>query len=136
MKLSKLILTLLFVSTLALIYIHMQMKIFDLAYQGKIKENQITTLAEMNGMVAYHMLRLKSSSHLGIQLIEEDAKLRFRDHRNVVQLVTAESAPAQEATFTSYQTKTTHPLWSFLTLRSPAEAQANEKSGSSRPKDY
>ena len=56
MRLLKLIRMMTVVTILALIYIHMQMNIFALAYQGKKKEKQITKIKEMNGALTYNIL--------------------------------------------------------------------------------
>ena len=115
-----------FMTMLTLIYIHMQMQIFSLAYDGKQKERRITNLTEENGVMAYNILEMKSANNLGINLLAEDSDLQFRDRKSVVHLITLKpdeqrlpgevDAPRKDQT-----------LMSFLSSRFPKAAQAQEK---------
>jgi hypothetical protein len=71
-----------FVTLLALTYIHMQVKIIDLAYQGKDKEKQLKKLIEKNGYVSYNILTLKSANHIGEKLLSKDSKMHFLNPKN------------------------------------------------------
>jgi hypothetical protein len=114
------------VTFLALIYINMQMEIFALAYQGKSKEKQITKIKEINGVLAYNILELKSSNHLGVTLLAENSTLKFRDPASVVELVTTKPVNENREIRVAKNNKASNPLLSFLSLRSQAEAQAEE----------
>jgi hypothetical protein len=119
------------VTILALIYIHMQMQIFALAYQGKNREKQITKIKEINGVLAYDILELKSSNHLGVKLLAENSNLKFRDPASVVELVT--NRPINEAKEVRVaQAKNSNPLLSFLSLKSQAEAEAKAEEGTTK----
>ena len=126
MKLLKLIRMMTVVTILALIYIHMQMQIFALAYQGKNKERQITQIKEMNGLLTYNVLELKSSNHLGVKLLAENSSLKFRDPQSVIELVTTKPAYEAKKIQVAKTSKSPNSLLSFLSLRSQAEAQAEE----------
>ncbi len=74
----------------ALSYIHMQMQIIDLAYQGNQKEQRIKKLIEENGNATYKILMLKSANHLGIALLNEDSDMQFADTKDVIQIAASE----------------------------------------------
>ena len=134
MKLSKVIQLLAVVTVLSLIYIHMQMQIIDLAYQGKKKEKQITDLKEDNGVMSYNISRLKSANHLGIRLLSQESDLMFRDNESIVQLVASEWEPEDERGETSEEAKEqTNPIINFIFSRSQAEARTTEKASLWKP---
>ena len=84
-----------FVTVLALVYIHMQVKIIDLAYHGKAREQKIRNLIEENGNETYTILTLKSANHLGQKILDKDSDLKFidRDHVLEFSLSEAEESP-------------------------------------------
>ena len=133
MKLSKFLQLLFVVTALSLIYIHMQMEIFNLAYQGKRKEKEIISISEDNGLLTYNILQLKSSNNLGDKLLSEDSTLQFCNNDQVIQLVTADKISEQQAIEEGKQKKPANPLLSFLSLRSQAIAQAQERTALARP---
>jgi len=73
-------------TVIALVYIHMQMRIIELAYEGKKNEYQIRNLIEDNGNLTYAILTLKSSRYLGIKMLSEDSSMDFVDYENVMQI--------------------------------------------------
>ena len=121
------------VTVLALIYTHMQMEIFALAYQGKNKEKQITKIKETNGVLTYNILELKSSNHLGVKLLAENSRLKFRDPASVVELVTSKPVNEVKELQVAQTHKSPNSFLGFLSLKSQAEAQAEEKSGTAKP---
>src|SRR5436190_2076569 len=118
MKLFKSIRMMVVATILALIYIHMQMQIFAMAYEGKNKEKEIVRIKEMNGMLAYHILELKSSNNLGIKLLTEDSRLKFRDPGNVVQFVTTKPVKDAEGMQVVQTPKSSNSFLSFISLKS------------------
>ncbi|MBF0532990.1 MAG: hypothetical protein HQL23_07855 [Candidatus Omnitrophica bacterium] len=82
------------VTLFALCYIHLQIQIVNLAYIGKKKEQQVRQLTEENGHLSYNIAMLKSASHLGEKLLQENSGLRFADPRRIVQI----SAPPDKTT--------------------------------------
>ena len=115
------------ITVVALIYINMQMQIYDLAYKGKNKERQITDLSETNAMVSLDVLQLKSASHLGLELLAKRSDLRFRDNKNTVQLVTTEKIGEKEPVVTVLNSKKTNPILNFFTSRADADARTVAK---------
>lgn len=76
------------VTVMALLYIHLQMNIYALAYQGKKREVKIEKLAERNAMVKNDILRLKSSNNIGRELLGDEKDYRFAGRNNVVEVET------------------------------------------------
>lgn len=133
MRLTKFFQAVVVLTLLSLIYIHMQIEIYDVAYAAKRREKELTEVSEYNAMVGYDILSLKSSNHLGVKLLSGDSSLKFRDNQSIVQLVTAQ--PVSEAQGTAQEVKTSkmHALLSFLSLQAQAEARAAEKVQSIKP---
>jgi len=114
------------ITLLALIYIHMQMNIFSLAYVGKQKEQHITQLKEQNARVSTNIFELKSASYLGRKLLKKGAELKFCDGQSVVQLPGTRKLSSQTQLVAS-QKETKNPFSKLLTWRFPREAQAKER---------
>ena len=72
---------------IALLYIHMQMKIFELSYNGKDKEKIIHELNDSNGALSHQILTLKSANNLGDQLLNHDNSLKFMDNERVMKVM-------------------------------------------------
>src|SRR5208282_4415453 len=73
-----------FVTIMALFYIHTQMRIFELSYNGKDKEKIIHELNDSNGALSHQILTLKSANNLGNQLLDHDNSLQFMDQERVM----------------------------------------------------
>ena len=72
----------------SLMYINMQMKIIDLAYQGTKKENYMDSLVEKNGNLTYAISTLKSSSHIGLKMLSGGlADMQFVNPDNVLHIL-------------------------------------------------
>ena len=69
---------------LILVYIHLQMQIVDLAYQGQRKEAQIQDLVDKNGSTFYAISRLKSANHLGEKLLSENSGMQFAGRNDII----------------------------------------------------
>jgi hypothetical protein len=108
------------ITALAIVYINMQMKIINLAYEGKDRENVIRQLIEDNGNITYDILTLKSANHIGIKMLREDSEMKFVDPENIVRISTEEAAPESE--LASSDSKNS-PLLSLLSFGSQAEAR-------------
>ena len=72
---------------IALLYIHMQMRIFELSYNGKDKEKIIHELNDSNGALSHQILTLKSANNLGNQLLNHDNSLKFMDNERVMKVM-------------------------------------------------
>ena len=110
-----------FVTVTALIYIHMQVQIVDLAYKGKDKEKHFYELQDSNGALTHQILALKSASNLGRELLQKDEGLQFmgRDRVMTMSGPAAMAVPSEKA-----KVKAGNPLWNWLTFLSPQDARA------------
>lgn len=91
-----------FVTIMALLYIHMQMRIYELAYGGKDKEKIIHELNDSNGALNHQILTLESANNLGSRLLDHNGNLQFMDNERVVMVPT--------------RTKAVNPSWTFFSL--------------------
>jgi len=109
---------------LMLVYIHMQMQIFDLAYQGKSKQQHIRELIEKKGSLMYAIVTLKSANHLGVQLLAEDSGMEFVDPNNILPLSTPKELITEDFSSEEAQgNKKMNPLLSLLSIATRAEAK-------------
>jgi len=123
---------------LCLVYIHMQMQIFELAYQGKRKANAIAALMEENSMVKTDILEMKSSKALGVKLLDDQASLQFRDTSKVVELVARPTIePAVEQVALSSVPPKENLFLNLISFGTQAEAKTLESGARSnrRPTD-
>ena len=128
MKLMKSIQMMGLLTVLALIYIHMQMQIFDVAYQGKRNQKELEMLANHNDVVAYNIMTLTSSFHLGGQLLGSHSNLKFRAQDNVIEVATMKPIGDEGTDFSQDIQGKGNPLLGFLSFRSEAEAKSTEES--------
>jgi len=127
MRLSKLVRGVMFVTLIALVYIHLQMQIYHLAYLGQEKKDHIQRLTEANAMLAYQILELKSVHHLGQRLLASDQPLRFRDNQSVIQLVTADVTAQEEPAQVLRKADQENSLLNFLTVKAEARNHPPEE---------
>lgn len=112
-----------FVTIIALLYIHMQMRIFELSYNGKDKEKIIHELNDTNGALSHQILTLKSANNLGNQLLDRDNSLQFMDNERVM-TVTTSAGGLQH--LTKPQAKVENPAWNLFSFLGAQEAKAWE----------
>jgi hypothetical protein len=74
------------VTFLALCYIHLQVRIVDLAYQGKTSERNMRDLAEQNGHLTYAITMMKSARNLGAKMLNEKSKMHFASPHQIVRI--------------------------------------------------
>ena len=109
-----------FVTIICLLYIHMQMKIFELSYKGKDKEKIIHELNDSNGTLSHQILTLKSANNLGNQLLDHDNSLRFMDQERVMTVVTS-AGPMQH--MAQPKAKVISPVWNLFSFLGAQEAK-------------
>ncbi len=114
-----------FATMTALIYTHMQMQIFELAYKGKAKEKHFHELLDDNGALTHQVLTLKSANHLGRQLLEKDDGLQFIG-RDRVRTFPGPAVGAMVRPSDKIKPKVERPIWNMLSFLSPREARAWE----------
>ena len=113
-----------FVTIIALLYIHMQMRIFELSYNGKDKEKIIHDLNDSNGALSHQILTLKSANNLGYQLLDRDNNLQFMDNERV--MTVAAPAGAMQRLGSKPQAKVENPVWNLFSFLGAQEAKAWE----------
>ncbi len=111
-----------FATIMSLLYIHMQMKIFELAYNGKDKEKIIHELADTNGALTHQILTLKSANNLGNQLLEKENSLQFMDRGRVMTVVS--SAASRVPGLAAPKVKVENPIWNLFSFLGAQEAKA------------
>ncbi len=112
-----------FVTIIALLYIHMQTKIFELSYNGKDKEKIIHELNDSNGVLDHQILTLRSANNLGNQLLDHDNSLQFMDNERV--MTVAASAGAMQR-LAKPPAKVVNPVWNLFSFLGAQEAKAWE----------
>ena len=112
-----------FVTIMCLLYIHMQMNIFELSYNGKDKEKIIHELNDSNGALSHQILTLESANNLGNQLLDHDNSLQFMDQERV--MTVRPSAGAMQH-FAEPRTKIENPVWNLFSFLGAQEAKAWE----------
>ena len=125
MSLKKFFLLSIVITIFALIYVQMQVSIYDLAYQGKIREDQVERLVDSNTDTMLNIVRLKSARSVGNWFSEKNAEVVFVDQKNVVE-VKSSSAHVEHIRLASIPRNvqnTMNRLTQFFSLRSIAEAK-------------
>jgi hypothetical protein len=111
---------------LAVVYIHMQMQIIQLAYVGKAKEKRIKKMVEENDNLIHDILVLKSASHLGTEMFTEKSKMKFVGPDNIVKLQAPEDILAYRVAQNSKkEDQDFSNVLSFLSMGGNAEAKTN-----------
>ena len=124
MKLTQFLKGMGMITVLSVIYINLQVQIYDFAYQAKKEEKDMRLLVDRNGAMIYNILKLKSANHLGVKLLAQNSNMQFMDSNNVVKLETYipwenEQRPAAAQNIE----KKPNVLASIFSLRSQAEAK-------------
>src|SRR5208282_701989 len=109
-----------FATIISLLYIHMQMKIFELAYNGKDKEKIIHELADTNGALTHQILTLKSANNLGNQLLEKENSLQFMGRDRVMTVVSAAGGMPRLQVL---KPKVENPIWNLFSFLGAQEAK-------------
>jgi hypothetical protein len=93
MKVSYFLKVMFVVTFMAVVYIHLQMKIYAFAYQARSKQQRIEQLAEVNTRVNNDILRLQSSDHIGRELLKrENSQFQFASRSRVVEVASRTEA--------------------------------------------
>lgn len=86
MKVSDLVKMMVVVTVLAVLYIHVQMNIYAMAYQGSSRQQKIDKLVEMNAIIKNDITRLQSSDHIGRSLLAKGKSYQFAGPDHVVEV--------------------------------------------------
>lgn len=106
----------------ALLYTHMQMRIFELAYKGKDKQNKIHELKDTYGRLTHDVLALKSAQHLGNTLMDKDSTMKFMGQDNVMTY----TVPPYESPVPLTGARGQNSFWQLLSMVTTPEATAGE----------
>ncbi len=113
-----------FVTIMCLLYIHMQMRIFELSYNGKDKEKIIHELNDSNGALSHQILTLESANNLGNQLLDHDSNnLQFMDQERVM---TVRASAGSMQRLTQPKARVVNPVWNLFSFLGAQEAKAWE----------
>ena len=127
MKLVKCVKCTLLVSVLSLVYIHLQMQIFDLAYSGKKSERIAKKIGETNEQIHYQIYSLKSAQNIGSKLLTQNDEMQFVNNDAIVQLVAADASVADVSQIQEIsKAKKRRSIISLLSLDFQREARAQE----------
>ncbi len=123
MKLSKFICLVGFITLTCIIYVGLQVQIFELAYTGKRKEKAFKELLDRKNTMMYNVFLLESAQNLGTALLSKDANLQFTDKSQLAKI----DMPVQLAsTFNQApksENKKANFLVNFFSLKSEAQAR-------------
>ena len=115
------------ITGLALVYIHLQMQIINLAYQGKEKENQVRKFTEMKGSLSRSILTCKSANHLGLKLLAKDSDMHFIDPSSIIEISASDEFLKKNRMGDHIaSTRKANPILSLLSTVSQAEARPQE----------
>lgn len=123
MALSRFLKFLVFGTVLSLTYIHLQMRIIDLAYQGNSKEKRLRKLVQENGYIMYSILTLKSANYLGDKLLKDKDGMIFVDPHQIVDVSFQQAGPMDSPDF---EIQDKGSIISLLTLTNRAEARTKK----------
>lgn len=127
MSLGKLVKFIGLMTFLALVYIHLQMEIVNLAYKGKDKEKRIRELLEDNGNISYSILTLKSSASLGLKMLKEKSDMDFIDSENVMEIAApVDFFKKDKKKFEKKDKDSKNILLSLLSFGKEASAEVNK----------
>src|SRR5580698_3589318 len=112
-----------FATIMALLYIHMQMKICELSYNGKDKEKIIHELNDSNGALSHQILTLRSANNLGSRLLDHDNSLQFMDNERVMTITTSAGVMQR---LEQPKPKVVNPVWNLFSFLGAQEAKAWE----------
>lgn len=124
MKLTQFLKGMGMITILSVIYINLQVQIYDFAYQARKKEKDIRRLVDHNGNMTYNISKLKSANHLGVKLLAQNSNMQFLDNSNIVKLETHVSSKNERPSVAAENIeKKPNVLASIFYLRSQAEAK-------------
>lgn len=77
-------------TTVALMYLQMQMQIITLAYQGKARQQQIKRLVEEKLQLTHKLFTLESVDHVGDKILAEDSHMQFMHPSHVIEIAASD----------------------------------------------
>lgn len=122
MKLSRFICLIAFITLTCIIYVQLQVQIFEFAYTGKKRELACKDLLDRKSTLMYNISQLESAQNIGNSLLSRDQNLQFSDRSQIAKI----DLPIQLASGFNREAKLENRKPSFLSnlFSLKAEAQA------------
>ncbi|NQU73962.1 MAG: hypothetical protein HQ547_04560 [Candidatus Omnitrophica bacterium] len=122
MKLYKFSVCLVFVTLLALLYVHQQVRLVKISYGIEFNEREITTLLDQNKSLMYNIAKLKSPVDLEKKLLASKKEFSIPQQWKVVEVVVPK---ANKDHIITAKTNAQTPLGFLKRLGRPKEVFAN-----------
>ena len=124
MRLVKFILIVGLITSIAIIYVQLQVQIYEYAYKGKKREIALKELLDRKSNTMYNINSLESIQYLGTRLLSSDYNLQFAGKEQVVKLaVPLQLAETINPEIKSPENQRTNFLVNLFSLKSQAEAK-------------
>lgn len=124
MRLVKFILIIGLITLIAIIYVQLQVQIYEYAYKGKKKEIVFKELLDRKSNTLYNINSLESIQYLGSRLLSSEYNLQFAGKEQVVKLaVPLQLAETINPEIRSSENQRTNFLVNLFSLKSQAEAK-------------
>lgn len=124
MRLVKFILIIGLITLIAIIYVQLQVQIYEYAYKGKKKEIAFKELLDRKSNTLYNINSLESIQYLGSRLLSSEYNLQFAGKEQVVKLaVPLQLAETINPEIRSSENQRTNFLVNLFSLKSQAEAK-------------
>lgn len=79
---------LIFITVLALLYVHQQVQILKIGYSIEVSEREFSSLLDQNRALVYNIARLKSPVHLEERFLADKKDFRISKLSQTVEIVT------------------------------------------------
>lgn len=123
MKLSKFILFIAFITFACIIYVQLQVQIFELAYNGKKRETAFEELLDRKQTLMYNIQWLESAQNIGTSLLSRDENLQFSDKSQIAKIDLPLQLAGNFNKEPKLEIKRPNFLASFFSLKSEAQAK-------------
>ena len=123
MRLSRFILLVAFVTLTCIIYVQLQVQIFEFAYNGKKKEVAFKELLDRKNTLMYNVFWLESAQNIGTSLLSRDVNLQFSEKSQLASIDLPLQLAGSFTTEPKIETKRQNFLISFFSLKSEAQAK-------------
>lgn len=124
MKVYKFSMFLIFVTALALLYVHQQVQLLQLSYKIELNEKEAATLLDQNRSLVYNITRLKSPVYLQEKFLASKKDFRVPQGWQVVEAVTPELNKKQTVVLAKTASEQNKGFGIFNVFLRPKEALA------------
>lgn len=123
MKLSRFICLIVFITLICVIYVGLQVQIFELAYVGKKREADFREQLDRKSTLMYNISSLESAQNIGASLLSRDQDLQFSDKSQIAKI----DLPIQLASSFEKEQKLENKKPNFLSTFFSLKAEAQAK---------